>query len=136
MSYPPQGQYPSYPPGQPPPPYQPEPYPPEPGPPPERGRGCRGCLIGCLIAFLVVAALAVVAIVAGVYVVRQMYPTSESVGEAARCAFMRVILNNAEAGAEAGIQQSNASDAEKAELRRNVQELRAEFERQCGPLRP
>jgi hypothetical protein len=87
--------------------------------------------MGCLVTTLVVAALLVVAVVAGVYVVKQMFPTSDSATQAASCAIMRVFVSNA----ESGIQQSDASEAEKADLRRAVQELRSEFEQQCGPLR-
>jgi hypothetical protein len=145
MSYPPPPLQPpgppQYPPGQyPPGPYQQQPYPPgqyPPGqtPPQEqpvqRRGGCRGCLIGCLIALLVVAMMLVVAVAAGAYVVRQMFPTTDSVQEAATCTIMRVIVNNA----ETVIEQADATSAEKADMRRGIQELRAEFQRECGPLR-
>jgi hypothetical protein len=75
--------------------------------------------------------LLTVAAVVGVYVVRQMFPTTESVQEAAGCAVMRVVVNNA----ESGIDQADATPAEKAEMRRAVQELRREFEQNCGPPR-
>lgn len=127
MSYPP----PQYPPGQYP---QPPQYPPGQAPPQEqqaqRRGGCRGCLMGCLIATVVGVALMAIAVVAGVYVVRQMFPTTESVQQAASCAIMRVVVNNA----ESGIDQSDATAAEKAEMLRAVQELRMEFDRQCDPL--
>ena len=84
--------------------------------------------MGCLVTVLVVAALLVVAVVAGVYIVKQMFPTTESATQAATCAVMRVVVNNA----EAGIQQSDLSEAEKADMRRGVQELQTEFEQQCG----
>jgi hypothetical protein len=145
MSYPPPPLQPrgppQYPPGQyPPGPYQQQPYPPgqyPPGqtPPQEqpvqRRGGCRGCLIGCLIALLVVGVMLVIAVAAGAYVVRQMFPTTDSVQEAATCTIMRVIVNNA----ETVIEQADATSAEKADMRRGIQELRAEFERECGPLR-
>jgi hypothetical protein len=126
---------PQYPPGQyPPGPYQ-QPYPPGQAPPQEqpvqRRGGCRGCLVGCLIALLVVVMLLVVAVAAGAYAVRQMFPTTDSVQEAATCTIVRVIVNNA----ETVIEQADATSAEKADMRRGIQELRAEFERECGPLR-
>lgn len=143
MSYPPPPQYPQ---GQQPPGQYPSPgYPPghygsgqyssDQGPPQDqpvqRRGGCRGCLLGCLIAFLVAAALTVVAVVAGAYMIRQMFPTTESVQEAATCTILRVVVNNA----ESVIEQADATAAEQAEMRRGVQDLRAEFERECGPLR-
>jgi hypothetical protein len=153
MSYPPPPQYPQgqQPPGQYPSPgyppghygpgqyssdqYPPGQYPPNQGPPQDqpvqRRGGCRGCLLGCLIAFLVAAALTVVAVVAGAYMIRQMFPTTESVQEAATCTILRVVVNNA----ESVIEQADATAAEQAEMRRGVQDLRAEFERKCGPLR-
>lgn len=86
--------------------------------------------MGCLVTVLVSAALLVVAMVAGVYIVKQMFPTTDSATQAATCAIMRVVVNNA----ESGIQQSDVSEAEKADMRRGVQELRSEFEQQCGPV--
>lgn len=143
MSYPPPPQYPQgpQPPGQyPSPGYPPGHYgsgqyssdqgPPQDQPVQRRG-GCRGCLLGCLIAFLVAAALTVVAVVAGAYMIRQMFPTTESVQEAATCTILRVVVNNA----ESVIEQADATAAEQAEMRRGVQDLRAKFERECGPLR-
>jgi hypothetical protein len=115
--------------------YQPGQYPPDQGPPQEqrvqRRGGCRGCILGCLVTSLVLAVVLALAVAAGVYVVRQMFPTTESVQEAGTCAIMRFVVNNA----ERGIEQSDSTAAEKAEMRRGVEELRREFEQQCGPLR-
>jgi nucleoside diphosphate kinase len=80
---------------------------------------------------LVLAVVLAIAAAAGVYTVRQMFPTTESAQEAAGCAIMRFVVNNA----EQGIEQSDSTDAEKAEMRRGADELRREFEQQCGPLR-
>ena len=138
MSYPQPPGYPSgqAPPGQYPPPgqYWPGQYPPYQGPPQEqqvqRRGGCRGCLMGCLVATLVGAVLIVVAVAAGIYVVRQMYPTTESVREAAGCVVMRVFVNNV----ESALGQSDLTEAEKEGMRRELEQLRREFESQCGPL--
>lgn len=125
--YPPPGQYL---PGQ----WDPGQYPPDQGPPQEqqaqRRRGCRGCIIGCLVTFLVIGVLFAAAVAAGIYVVRQMFPTTESAQEAAGCAIMRVIVT----GAETAVEQSDATPAEKEQVRREFEQLRREFEQQCGPL--
>lgn len=133
--YSPSGQYPppGYPPGQyGPEQYQPGQYPPDQWPPQEqqvrRRGGCRGCIVGCLVASLVLAVLLAVVVAAGAYVVRQMFPTAESVQASAGCAIMRFVVNNA----ETGIEQSDSTAAEKAEMRRGIEELRREFEQQCG----
>ena len=110
--------------------YPPGQYPPQEQPVQRRG-GCRGCLMGCLIACLVGAVLLVVAVVAGIYVVRQMFPTTESVQEAAGCVVMRVFANNL----ESILAQSDLTETEKAAMRRELEQLRREFEGQCSPLR-
>lgn len=102
--------------------------------PPQAGRrrgGCRGCIVGCLLAALALIALVGVLIVGAVFMVRQMFPSNLSFGEAAGCAVMRVIVNNA----DLVIDQADATPAEKADMRRAVQEVRAEYERQCLPQR-
>jgi hypothetical protein len=125
MSYQPP-QYSQGPPGQ---------YPPDSGPPQEqqarRRRGCRGCLVGCLIACGVGLLLLVVAVAAGAYMVRQMFPTTESVQEAAGCAVMRVFANNL----ESMLADADLSEDEKAGMRREFEQVRRQFEEQCGPLR-
>ena len=88
-------------------------------------------MTGCLVALLAVGVLTVVAAAVGVYVVRQMFPTTDSVQQAATCGILRVVVNNA----ESAIEQTDSTPAEKAEMQQGVREARAEFERQCGPLR-
>ena len=131
MSYQPP-QYPSgqYPPGQFP-PGQYSPGPPPQGQPTQRRRGCRGCLIGCLVTVLGLVVLMVVVVAGGVYAVRQMYPTAGSAREAAGCVVMRVFANNL----ENALAESDLSEDEKAKLRRDFEQLRRQFEEQCGPLR-
>lgn len=140
MSYPPQppggqtppGPYP--PPGYPPAAYGPSQYPPGQAPPEaqqvRRRGGCRGCLVGCLVACLVGVVVLVVAIAAGIYVLRQMYPTTDSVQEAAGCVVMRTFVNNL----ETLLEQSDLTEAEKEGMRRELQQQRRAFEEQCGPL--
>lgn len=130
-SYPSPGYPPApYPPGS----YHPGQYPPGQAPPQEqqvrRRGGCRGCLIGCLVACLAGVVLIVVAIAAGLYVVRQMYPTTDSVQGAVGCAVMRTFLNNL----ETLLAQSDLTEAEKEEMRRELRQQRRAFEEQCGPL--
>jgi hypothetical protein len=115
---------------QPPPQYLPGQYPPDQYPPqeqPARRRGCRGCLIGCLIAAIAGVVLLAVAVVAGVYVVRQMFPTSESVEAAAACVITRVIV----AETERGLGDSGLTPTEQEQLRSELERLRGEFQRNC-----
>ena len=150
MSYQPPPQYPpgQPPPGQYPPPgypqgpydpgqygqaqYPPGQYPPGQGPPQgqpvQQRRGCRGCLFGCLITSLILAVLIAVVVAAGAYTIRQMFPTTESVQEAAGCVVMRVFANNL----ESILAQSDLTEAEKQGMRRELEQLRREFEGQCG----
>jgi hypothetical protein len=87
--------------------------------------------MGCLVTFVVVAVLAVVVVAAGYFMLRQTFPTTDSVGDAATCAILRVAVNNA----ETAIQQSNVSAADKAQLQRDFQQLRAQYEQKCAPPR-
>jgi hypothetical protein len=88
-------------------------------------------MIGCLVACLVGAVLLAVAVAAGIYVVRQMFPTTESVQEAAGCVMMRLFERNL----ETILAESDLTEAEKEGMRRELEQLRREFEGQCGPLR-
>jgi hypothetical protein len=102
-------------------------------PPPQAQRrgGCKGCFFGCLIAFFATIVVIGVIGVAGVYMVKSMFPSNLSFGDAAGCAVMRTIVNNA----DTIIDQTDASAADKADMRRGVQEVQAEYERQCGVQR-
>jgi hypothetical protein len=76
--------------------------------------------------------LAVLVVVVGAFLLRQAFPTGESFEQAATCTALRVVVTTV----ESSIDQTDASDAEKAVLRGNIQELRDEYERRCGgPLR-
>jgi hypothetical protein len=121
-------------------PYQQVPYqqgpgmPPPPGPPDpgvQRRGGCRGCFVTCLTILVVCAVLVVIAAAAGIYMVRQMAPNAASFGDSAKCVALRIAVQYG----ETAIEQGDASAAEKAELRRNLQELQSQFEGECGPLR-
>ena len=79
---------------------------------------------------LVCAVLAVVVVGAGVFAVRQMFPTAGTVGDAVGCIGMRVLVVNGDAIVERG----NGTPAQKAEMRRGIEQLRARYERECGPL--
>src|SRR5688572_28191548 len=114
--------------------YSPGQYPPGQMPPEaqqvRRRGGCRGCLMGCLVACMVGLVVLVVAIAAGIYVLRQMYPTTDSVQEAAGCAVMRTFVDNL----ERLLEQSDMTEAEKEGMRREFQQQRRAFEEQCGPF--
>jgi hypothetical protein len=84
----------------------------------------------CLMILLACALLAVITVGAGIYMVRQMAPNATSFGDSARCAAMRAAVTFG----DRAIDQGNASAAEKAELRRNLQDLRTQYQRECGPL--
>ena len=99
--------------------------------PVQRRSGCRGCLFGCLAAFLAVAVLATVVFVAGVFMFRRAFPTAESFGEASTCAALRIVVTVL----ETGINQADMSAAERAEAQQMLREMRAEFERECAPTR-
>lgn len=118
QGYPPQGYGPTD-------PYQ------QPVEPTRRRGGCKGCFFGCLIAFFVTIAVIGVIGVAGIFMVKSMFPTDLSFGDAAGCAVMRVIVNNA----DTIIDQTDGTASEKAEMRSGVRELQAEYDRQCGVQR-
>jgi hypothetical protein len=99
--------------------------------PARRRAGCGGCLVGCLAGFAVKVVLAALVLNVGAFMLRQAFPTGESFTQAATCTALRTVVYTA----ESSIDQRDASAAEKAELRQGIQELRAEYERQCGPLR-
>ena len=63
--------------------------------------------------------------------VKNMFPSDLSFGDAAGCAAMRVIVNNA----DTFIDQMDGSASDKAEMRSAIREIRAEYERQCGTQR-
>lgn len=100
-------------------------------PPPQQKRGCRGCLFGCLGAFVVVCVLGVIVAAAGIFMFRQAFPTSESFGQATGCAGLRVAITVI----EAGMQGSDMSAEERAQAQAMLREARTEFEKNCGPLR-
>jgi hypothetical protein len=110
------------------PPYPPNAYPPQPQ---QRRRGCRGCFIGCGAVFGVLVLLLVITIGAVVYTTQQSFPKATSFGEAAGCAVLRFAVNNIEAVTN----DPSMSDAEKAEVRQGMQELRALYDQNCEPLR-
>ena len=85
----------------------------------------------CLTVLVVCAVLVVIAAGVGIYMVRQMAPSAASLGDSAKCVALRIAVQYG----ETAIDQGDASAAEKAELRRNLQELRTQFEGECGPLR-
>jgi hypothetical protein len=73
--------------------------------------------------------LVAVLVAAVVYLVQQAFPTTESFEQAATCAGLRIVVNNA----ETAIDQADLGPAERADLRRAIEELRAEYDRQCAP---
>ncbi len=103
----------------------------QPPPQAQRRSGCKGCFFGCLIAFFATIVVIGVIGVAGIYMVKNMFPSNLSFGDAAGCAIMRTIVNNA----DTIIDQTDASAADKADMRRGVEELQAQYERQCGVQR-
>src|SRR5215204_6514162 len=107
--------------------------PPPPGAPEgvERRRGgCRGCLISCLVILVACAVLAVIVVAVGVYMVRQAAPNATTIEQSVTCAILRGALT---VGHQA-IEQGEGTAAQKAELRRNLNDLRGQFQRECGPL--
>jgi hypothetical protein len=136
--YPPYGSqqpgYPPYvgpPPGGPPPGYGVPPPPEHQGRGAQQRRGCRGCLLTCLTVFLACALLAVIVVAAGVYMVRQAFPTATSTQDLVTCVGLRVLVNNEELILERG----NATPEQKAEIRRGFEELRTKYQRECVPGR-
>lgn len=109
----------------------PPPYGDAQAPPVKQGRGCRGCLFGCLAAFLVVCVLSVVVGAVGVFMFRQAFPTSESFGEATMCAGLRIGITVI----EAGLTDSEMSADERAAAQQMLREARTEFENNCGAQR-
>jgi hypothetical protein len=108
-------------------------WPPQPGAPEQTARrrgGCRGCFLTCLVLLIGCAALAVVVVAAGVYLVRQSAPNATTVEQSVTCA----ILRGAITFGDQAIEQGEGTAAQKAELRRNLQDLRTQFQRECGPL--
>jgi len=109
----------------------PPPYGDAQAPPVKQGRGCRGCLFGCLAAFVAVCAIGVIVVAVGVFMFRQAFPTTESFGQATGCAGLRVAITVI----EAGMSGSDMSAEERAAAQQMLREARAEFEKSCGPLR-
>lgn len=98
-------------------------------PPVQQRRGCRGCLFGCLGTVLAVGAIVVVMMVAGYFLFKRAFPTTESFNEAASCSGLRIGLLLAESTVERG----DLTPDEKAQAQKQLQTVRAEFERRCGP---
>jgi hypothetical protein len=126
--------YPPYqqPPGMPPPPGTPG-WPPQPGPPEQpvqRRSGCRGCFITCLLVLVGCLTLAVIVVAVGVYMVRQAAPNATTIEQSVTCA----ILRGAITVGDQAIEQGEGTEAQKAELRRGLQDLRTQFQSECGPL--
>jgi len=85
----------------------------------------------CLTVLLACALLAVIVVAAGVYFTRQAFPNATTTQGLVTCVGLRMLVNNEELILERG----NAPPAQKAEIRRGFQELRAKYERECAPAR-
>lgn len=68
---------------------------------------------------------------ATVYMMRQAFPNATTTQGLLTCAGLRVLVNNEDLVIERG----NATAAQKADIRRGFQELRARYERDCAPSR-
>ena len=121
-SPPPSGQWPPY--GVPPPPGAA-------GATAQQRRGCRGCFLACLTVLLACGLLAVVVVAATVYMMREAFPKAATTRGLVTCAGLRILVNNEELVFERG----NATPAQKAEIHRGFQELRARYGRECAPGR-
>lgn len=84
----------------------------------------------CLGIVLACAVLAAAIVGVGVYVVRQMFPASATATEAATCTVLRFAIGFA----ENALEQSEGTAAEKAQLRRGLQDMRTQYQQSCGPL--
>jgi hypothetical protein len=79
---------------------------------------------------LACAVLAAVLVGAGVYMVRQTFPSSGTASEAATCTILRFAIGFA----ENALEQGGSSGPEQAQLRRSLQDMRAQYQQSCGPL--
>lgn len=74
--------------------------------------------------------LCVVVVAGSVFTVRQRYPGASSVTEAGGCYILSIIAS----GAESQIDKADASEADKADLRKGIGELRSQYTQNCEPL--
>ena len=81
--------------------------------------------------FVVLCTLVIILFGAAVYILRQAYPRADSLAQSAGCVFLRYALANA----QPAIEQADATEADKDVFRRGVDQVRAEYDRQCAPLR-
>jgi hypothetical protein len=72
-----------------------------------------------------------IAVAFGVYTLRQRYPMAGTVWEAAGCVAMRYFTDNL----ERSLSEADMTENDKARLRREFEQMRREFEGQCGALR-
>jgi hypothetical protein len=83
------------------------------------------------VTIAVLILVAVVFVGGVVYVLRQQYPRATSVQDSAVCAFLGFTLSNA----EKGLQQSDASPSDKAQLQQGVDQIRQQYDQKCAALR-
>jgi hypothetical protein len=84
-----------------------------------------------LTVLLACGLLAVIVVAASVYMMRQAFPYATTTQGLLTCAGVRLLVNNEELILERG----NATPAQKAEIRRGFQDLRARYARECAPAR-
>jgi hypothetical protein len=84
----------------------------------------------CLVVLVACAAIVVVVAAIGIYMVRQAAPNATTIEQSVTCGILRTALT---VGDQA-IEQGEGTAAQKAELRRNLDDLRSQFQRECGPL--
>ena len=79
---------------------------------------------------LVCAILAVIVVAASFYAVRQMFPSAGTVKDAAICTALRIAVTYG----DRAIEQGDMSASDRAQARRGIQEMRTQYQRDCGPL--